>query len=75
MTERDLSRFKYPNLAIIIGHAKDIDIPSKTVFLQDGRQRSYDKLCICTGAVPKVRQMQHCAISGTDFQAGTPACF
>lgn len=54
MTERDLSSLQYPNLEVIIGNATAVDVTAATVRLQDGSCRSYDKLCICTGAVPKV---------------------
>ncbi len=55
MTEKDLSSLNHPGLEVLIGTARDVDVDAKTVHLQDGSNCSYDKLCICTGAVPKVR--------------------
>ncbi|CAL5219619.1 g1491 [Coccomyxa viridis] len=53
VTEKDLSSLQDPRLKVLIGIAKSVDVTAKSVHLQDGSCCSYDKLCICTGAVPK----------------------
>ena len=55
VTEKELSSLKDPNLEVLIGSAGSVDTQSKIIFLENGTCVSYDKLCICTGAVPKVR--------------------
>ena len=55
MIEKDLASLQHPNLAAVIGIARRIDTSSKVVLLHDGSEHPYDKLCICTGALPKVR--------------------
>ena len=55
MIEKDLASLQHPNLDIVIGVARRVDTSSKVVFLTDGSEHLYDKLCICTGALPKVR--------------------
>ena len=57
MTEKDLTSLQDPKLKVLIGIAKSVDVNAKTVHLQDGSCCSYDKLCICSGAVPKVNAM------------------
>ena len=54
MIEKDLASLQHPNLAAVIGVARQVDTSSKVVFLHDGSKHPYDKLCICTGALPKV---------------------
>ena len=55
VTERELSSLKHPNLDVLIGSASSVDTQVRTISLENGTCLSYDKLCICTGAVPKVR--------------------
>ena len=70
MTEKDLSSLRHSNLEVLIGIARKVNITTKTVHLQDGSCHSYDRLCICTGAVPKVRQaLSRSSKSGSTHQA------
>jgi NADH dehydrogenase FAD-containing subunit len=54
VTEKELSSLKHPNLEVLSGSANAANTHIKTVSLENGTCLSYDKLCICTGAVPKV---------------------
>lgn len=54
VVERDLSSLPYNNLTVHQGVAASLSIQTQQVLLRDGRHLSYDKLCICTGAIPKV---------------------
>ncbi|KAL3152549.1 hypothetical protein ABBQ32_001576 [Trebouxia sp. C0010 RCD-2024] len=53
VVERDLSSLPYNNLTVHQGVAASLSIQTQQVLLRDGRHLSYDKLCICTGAIPK----------------------
>lgn len=55
VVQKDLHALPYPNVKAVQGSAKAIDITKKTVEVTDGSSIHYDKLCICTGALPKVQ--------------------
>ncbi len=55
MVERELSSLPYANLHIIIGHVTSLCVARKTLAMDDGQTIPYDRLCICTGATPKVQ--------------------
>ena len=44
---------KHPNLSCFIGIVSALDRLTKTVVLSDGRIINYDRICICTGAIPR----------------------
>eukprot|EP01026_Neomeris_dumetosa_P019331 TRINITY_DN17796_c0_g2_i5.p1 TRINITY_DN17796_c0_g2~~TRINITY_DN17796_c0_g2_i5.p1 ORF type:complete len:506 (+),score=83.99 TRINITY_DN17796_c0_g2_i5:87-1604(+) len=54
VVERDLTSMPYPNLKVINARVQTIDVENKTVVLQDGSSVAYDKLCLATGARPKL---------------------
>ena len=54
VVDRDLLSLPYPNLTVHQGAAACLSAQTHQILLQDGSQLSYDKLCICTGAIPKV---------------------
>ena len=43
-----------PNVRVIQGKAVGLNADDKSVVLADGRVLAYDKLCVCTGATPKL---------------------
>jgi NADH dehydrogenase FAD-containing subunit len=43
-----------PQTEVVEGEAASVDTASKVLTLRDGRRVPYDKLCICSGARPKV---------------------
>lgn len=43
-----------PNVSVIQGKAAFLDPDKRVVVLSDQRRISYDKLCVCTGATPKL---------------------
>lgn len=66
VVEKDLAALPYPNLRAVHAVATGIDVQQKRLILADGSGVSFDKLCICTGATPKVETrlvaiMQHAA--------------
>ena len=54
VVERELSSLPYPNLQIIIGQVKSLTPAERTLALKGGQSINYDRLCLCTGASPKV---------------------
>ena len=54
VVEKDLHALPYANIAAVQGLASAVDTSRNTVVLTDGSSIPYDKLCICTGAIPKV---------------------
>lgn len=54
VVERDLSSLPYHNLTVHQGVAASLSTQTQQILLRDGSKLSYDKLCICTGAIPKV---------------------
>ena len=54
VVDRDVASLPYPNLTVHQGAAASLSAQTHQVLLKDGSKLSYDKLCICTGAVPKV---------------------
>lgn len=54
VVERDVSSLAYPNLTVHQGAAASLSAQTHQLLLHDGSKLSYDKLCICTGAIPKV---------------------
>ncbi|EIE20879.1 FAD/NAD(P)-binding domain-containing protein [Coccomyxa subellipsoidea C-169] len=53
VVERDLSSLPFANLEVLIDEVAAIDTLQKRVHLKNGGECTYDRLCICTGAVPK----------------------
>ncbi len=45
---------KFPNIRVVIGHFNNLDVQAKAVVLSDQSRLHYDKVCICTGATPRV---------------------
>lgn len=45
---------EFPNLKIIQDVVKEVEPGSKTVVLESGHKIGYEKLCLCTGARPKL---------------------
>ena len=43
-----------PHTTVVAGEASALDAANKVLKLRDGRVLPYDKLCICTGASPKI---------------------
>ena len=63
--ERNIDELDCPNLRVVLGHASALHIADNAVGLKDGRRISYEKLCICTGACPKVGCLHaHVTVSG-----------
>lgn len=52
--ERNSQALATENLRVKIGKVVGIDFEKKKVFLDDGEELGYLKICICTGARPKV---------------------
>ncbi|XP_063073962.1 pyridine nucleotide-disulfide oxidoreductase domain-containing protein 1 [Engraulis encrasicolus] len=45
---------KYPNLKVIQSAVKSLKAKEHTLLTEDGQSISYDKLCVCSGAKPKL---------------------
>lgn len=52
-TGDDLAR-RFPNVNIIYGLVERLDASHKLVYIGQNRKINYDRLCICTGARPKL---------------------
>lgn len=54
--ERTSSAFAFdnPGLTLIVGHVVQIDTAQKLIHLQNNVHHSYDAVCICAGARPKL---------------------
>ncbi len=74
VVERDLSSLPFANLEVLIDEVVAIDTLQKRVHLKNGGECTYDRLCICTGAVPKVRiLLQLCSWGPNLTCQGPPA--
>lgn len=54
IVEQAFDQVAGPHTDVIEGEAVSVDTGAKTLRLRDGRTVPYDKLCICTGARPKI---------------------
>ena len=73
VVERNINELGCPNLRVVLGHASALHIADKAIALKDGRRISYGKLCICTGACPKVGCLHaHVAVTGCSFDTKVP---
>ncbi|EKX54435.1 hypothetical protein GUITHDRAFT_99914 [Guillardia theta CCMP2712] len=54
IVEQPLDSLNSSNTLVLSSKAKDLDVEGKKINLSDGSLLSFDKLCICTGARPKV---------------------
>lgn len=64
--ENSLSHFQLnnPNISIIKGKVVSLDYNSKSLTLQNGQIVEYDKICICTGGIPKLLLPNHPYVIG-----------
>lgn len=63
VVQKDLLALPYPNVKAAQGSAKAVDITKKTVEVTDGSSIHFDKLCICTGALPKVQHLARITVT------------
>ena len=54
MREHHAAALKQDNLSVVQSSAKHLDPAKKLLHLRDGTRIPYDRICICTGATPKV---------------------
>lgn len=54
----------YGNVTVLTAHMTSLKHEEKVVECKDGRTVAYDKLCICTGAKPKLIGEDHPAVLG-----------
>ena len=55
--EKELDSLPFANVKTIRAQATGLDAAGQKVSLSDGQQIHFDKLCICTGASPKVTHL------------------
>mmetsp|Transcript_7925 Transcript_7925/g.20306 ORF Transcript_7925/g.20306 Transcript_7925/m.20306 type:complete len:487 (-) Transcript_7925:79-1539(-) len=55
--EQPVGNFEGRNLEVVQKYVSRLDTQEKRILLSDGRGIEYDKLCICTGAIPKVHTL------------------
>ena len=55
MVERDLAALPHSNLRVVQGRAVGLDPAARLLRLEDRSSLPYDRLCLCTGATPRVR--------------------
>lgn len=54
VVDQPATAFAGDNLEVVEAEVLSIDLQSKTVKLSNGAAYTYDKLCLCSGARPKV---------------------
>ncbi len=55
MVERDLGSLPQRNLSVVRARAAGLDTEARELLLQGGDRLPFDRLCLCTGATPRVR--------------------
>ena len=55
VVERDLAALPHSSLRVVQGRAVGLDPAARELLLEDGSCLPYDRLCLCTGATPRVR--------------------
>ncbi|CAD7696939.1 unnamed protein product [Ostreobium quekettii] len=74
VVERDLHTLPYKNLRVVQGTAKSLDTQAKVLALASGENVSYDQLCICVGARPKVLGSSDYVLTLRDTQSVEDLC-
>jgi len=55
VVERDLGSLPQRNLSVVRARAASLDTEARELLLQGGARLPFDRLCLCTGATPRVR--------------------